>query len=575
LELNPKQVQSRLEQPASEGGVLVAYQLPFRQGQALLELGGGERPLIRPNLDVRALPTVDIVADFNQPLPIEDGTYDGLFSSYVLEHVSWRKVRNLVAEASRILKPNGIAVFVIPNTKAQFLWALEHDEWDEKISQCVFGDQDYPENSHKVAFSPDFAVELFRQSGFCDVITLPHGELRTDMIVEAKKAPDSPSTWTDQQRKKAYDRHYFNGGTGSVGGYAKLGYWDYPIHWITHNKIMERSPQSVLEVGCARGYLLKRLEDSSIRVKGLEISDHCWITRAVEDVVTWDITKTPWPIKDKEFDLGLSVATLEHIPENKIKDVMRELERTCKRGLHGIDFGGKDDGFDKTHCLMRDKSWWALVLPTGHEIVDKEELERGSQLQLTDLPPSDGKIKVNVGSFRTMFNGWINIDQHPLQAFASNWGYDYRQYDVRNGLLFTSGSVDLVFASHFLEHLTYEEGAAFLKECWRVMKDGAVIRLLVPDAGRLIRNYTENKLSQFDELNDGCAETALEANKLWSILLAGHSAIYDSPSLVGALKTAGFKTVKECKFRESLSQQIIRETLDLYPTLSLFVDAVK
>jgi predicted SAM-dependent methyltransferase len=570
----------------------MTYALPFRQGQKLVELGGGEKPAIRPNVDARPLPTVDIVADISRPpLPLPDRAYDGIFCSYVLEHVSWRVVPKLLSEVVRVLAPGGVAVFVIPNTQAQLRWALAREEWDEKIAQCLFGDQDYQENAHRAAFSPDYAIRLFQEAGFSDVTVLPHGELRTDMIVEARTpatppTPPTPapsptpatqplhvdaSTWTPAQRKKAYNRHYFNGG-GEVGGYAREGYWDYPVHWLTFRKLMERKPESVLELGCARGFILKRAEDAGVRVKGLEVSDHCVLTRAVEDVVNWDLTQTPWPIKDKEFDLAFSVATLEHVPESAMPAVAAELARTCKRGLHGVDFGTEDDGFDKTHCNLKPKSYWEGILPPGHEAIDKEELEHGP----TDTPGGDGKIKVNVGSFMTQFHyGWVNVDQHPLQGFAAQHGYDYRQYDVRNGLLFRDGSVDLIYACHFLEHLTFKEGAAFLRECRRVMKDGATLRIAVPDARRLIECYLAGTMSQFDELGEECAGTPLETAKLWSLLFAGHSSMYDAAVLARALTEAGFGRVQQMPFRKSLAPQITRETFDPYPTLSLFVDAVK
>jgi muramidase (phage lysozyme) len=59
----------------------------------IVELGGGDRPRSRPNVDCRPGPSVDEVADFNKPLPFKDGEFDGAFSQYALEHVSWRNVR--------------------------------------------------------------------------------------------------------------------------------------------------------------------------------------------------------------------------------------------------------------------------------------------------------------------------------------------------------------------------------------------------------------------------------------------------------------------------------------------------
>jgi hypothetical protein len=40
------------------------------------------------------------------------------------------------------------------------------------------------------------------------------------------------------------------------------------------------------------------------------------------------------------------------------------------------------------------------------------------------------------------------------------------------------------------------------------------------------------------------------------------------------LKDAEFSDAKKMAFRESLSPKMLKETLDLYPTLSAFVDAV-
>ena len=42
----------------------MSYTFPFTG--SVIELGGGDNPYFRPNLDVRSGPTVDIVADFNK-----------------------------------------------------------------------------------------------------------------------------------------------------------------------------------------------------------------------------------------------------------------------------------------------------------------------------------------------------------------------------------------------------------------------------------------------------------------------------------------------------------------------------
>lgn len=557
----------------------MSYTLPFKQGTALLELGGGEHPVIRPNADIRPGPTVDIVADLSKPLPITDAQYDGVYCKYAIEHVSWRLVSDFVKETFRILKPGGTAVFISPNTKAQMEWALQQDEEAyDKVAQCLFGDLDYAENSHKAAFSPSYAIRLFREAGFSDVLIVPEGALGTDMVIEAKKPMDeiTPNSWDTKTRKEAYGRDYFDGAKGKYGGYSKEGYWDYPIHHFTFQKIMELKPTSVLELGCARGYILKKLEDAGVVAKGLEVSEHCFQTRAMDGVITWDLTQTPWPFKDKEFDLCFNAAVLEHIPEQHIDAIAKEIQRVSNRGLHGVDLGQHDDGFDKTHCLFKPKEWWTekLNVPgsTAQIVVDKEDLEKGPVVP----PPGDGKVKINVGSFTTMFHyGWKNVDQHPLGPWAQAHGFLYQQHDVRNGLPYAGGSVDMIYACHFLEHLTYAEGLNFLNECLRVLTPGGLLRLLMPDAELLMKNYFAGTMAQYDELNEGCAKTPYQSAKLWNLLFSGHSAMYDTLTLSSTLTGVGFKDVQKCGFRQSRSKQMLTETLDMLPSLSLFMEAVK
>ena len=170
----------------------MTYALPFGPDSKVIELGGGAAPIFRPNVDARMCvdasgqPAVDFTADFDQPLPITSDEWDGVFAKFVIEHVSWRKISNFIAEVCRILRDGGVAVVVTANAEAQMRWALRQD-WDERVSQCLGGDQDYTDNTHKVFFNPAWIARLFRGAGFSRVVVVPFGELGTDMIVEARK----------------------------------------------------------------------------------------------------------------------------------------------------------------------------------------------------------------------------------------------------------------------------------------------------------------------------------------------------------------------------------------------------
>ena len=165
------------------------YIPPFTDGMSLVELGGGAQPRVRPNIDVRMIPgLVDLVADFNQPLPVHGDQFDGLLCIFALEHVSYRNVHGLVSEMCRILKPGGVAALVVPNTLEQCRKAVNTPVWDKDISSMLFGDQDYSDNTHKLAISPESAVRMFKECGFYRVETAPLPTCDTDMSITAYKS---------------------------------------------------------------------------------------------------------------------------------------------------------------------------------------------------------------------------------------------------------------------------------------------------------------------------------------------------------------------------------------------------
>lgn len=166
----------------------MTYALPFKPGQRLIELGGGANPRIRPNADVRPGPTVDVVCDFEQPLPLAPNSFDGVLAVYVAEHLNWRATRQFFSEVHRILAPGGVAVFFLPNTEEQLRNALTRPSWDDTVSSMLFGDGDYEHNWHKAAFSPAYTARLMQEAGFFAVEVQEHPQTKSDMIIHARKS---------------------------------------------------------------------------------------------------------------------------------------------------------------------------------------------------------------------------------------------------------------------------------------------------------------------------------------------------------------------------------------------------
>lgn len=423
-----------------------------------------------------------------------------------------------------------------------------------------------------------------------------------------------------------FDKYYFNGGS-RVGGYANEGYRDFGVpHECTFRHVMALKPESVLELGCGRGYVGKRLEDAGVHYMGLEISRHCWMTRVCDPIKVHDLCKTPWPIRsgdavaigdgagDGVFDLNFSIATLEHVPEERVPEVIREMIHHCRRGFHGIDFGAKDDGFDKTHCTLRPKEWWEAQFREHApgwpvEIVDKELLEILPPFHPGHVPPEwdlepyfngidTNELKLNIGSFTTMFyQGWTNLDIADLGQFAAQNRYKFLRCDVKTGIPCNTGVVSAISSNHFLEHLDWKGGLDFLRECRRVVKPDGAMRLGVPDVYELARLYVNDVhkadgtfcggeyglidhegMAAFDELSIEPRAVPTPACRFWDLVFNGHQAGYDWHTLKWQLEQAGW-TPYLTDFRKPgadhpVLKQMQKECLDMLPGLTLFVDCL-
>lgn len=94
----------------------------------------------------------------------------------------------------------------------------------------------------------------------------------------------------------------------------------------------------------------------------------------------------------------------------------------------------------------------------------------------------EGKIYLNLGCAGTSGPEFINIDIEPHQ----NIHYIQDITDLSN---FSSDSVDMVYASHVLEHIPRDKFDSTLREWKRVLKKGGVLRFAVPHFDALVDIY--------------------------------------------------------------------------------------
>jgi SAM-dependent methyltransferase len=105
---------------------------------------------------------------------------------------------------------------------------------------------------------------------------------------------------------------------------------------------------------------------------------------------------------------------------------------------------------------------------------------------------------LNVGCGRRFHRAWVNVDLVPMDGSVS-------KCDISKGLPFDDCHFDAVYHSHVLEHLAPDRGSELIAECFRVLKPGGVIRVVVPDLEQIAKLYLQKHENAWSK-NDGAAD---------------------------------------------------------------------
>ena len=116
------------------------------------------------------------------------------------------------------------------------------------------------------------------------------------------------------------------------------------------------------------------------------------------------------------------------------------------------------------------------------------------------------KKHLNLGCGNRYHKEWTNID------FISNSEHVI-ECNLLNGIPFSDNEFDFVYTSHVLEHFSKKDGSFIIQECYRVLKKGGILRIIVPDLEQLALEYIKS-------LNSVLKDKSLinDANYKWSVI---------------------------------------------------------
>lgn len=212
--------------------------------------------------------------------------------------------------------------------------------------------------------------------------------------------------------------------------------------------------------------------------------------------------------------------------------------------------------------------------------------------------------RVNLGCGPNALSGWVNYDNsyslvasrlpkiiisiisklNLIEKNRINLILKYKSQNIQWANLTKKipekeNTVDVIYISHVIEHLDFEELDLLFKEIKRVMKEGAILRVSVPDFKKLVDDYVmngdANEFLRKSLLTNNRPKTFIEKIQL---LLAGtrnHQWMYDEKNLQDLLYKKGFKKITVLIPGETMINHI--DGLDLYERSeeSIYIECIK
>ena len=91
-------------------------------------------------------------------------------------------------------------------------------------------------------------------------------------------------------------------------------------------------------------------------------------------------------------------------------------------------------------------------------------------------------VKVNLACGDCFLDSWLNYDYAPNST-------NVKKINLLKNLPLDSGVASIVYSSHYFEHIPENFVNPFLSECYRIMKPGGMLRLVMPDFDEFCASY--------------------------------------------------------------------------------------
>lgn len=155
--------------------------------------------------------------------------------------------------------------------------------------------------------------------------------------------------------------HDYYSPTGTTIPYEEPEHWTPFFGMIANHIVNDLHPKTVLDAGCAMGYLVAALRDRGVEAYGIDISEYA-ISQVREDIQPYcavgSLTE-PFPesLPDR-YDLVVTIEVLEHL---YAEDGKKAIKKLCELSDQVLFSSTPDDYTEKTHVNVQQREYWARL----------------------------------------------------------------------------------------------------------------------------------------------------------------------------------------------------------------------
>lgn len=161
---------------------------------------------------------------------------------------------------------------------------------------------------------------------------------------------------TDELYGETYYRTYF--GRGESIPYERNDHWLRFFGSVADSIVQRIRPETVLDAGCALGFLVEALRQRGVRAEGIDVSEYA-ISNAHESVREHVRVGSLTETIDGRFDLVTCIEVIEHVDPTEVDAVLRNITSVTDALLLSstpMDFE------EPTHLNVQPPEYWATRL---------------------------------------------------------------------------------------------------------------------------------------------------------------------------------------------------------------------